>query len=163
MGQVINDRCLLINSDLRLPEHNRQCRFSARARIICFWNAVGGGFAIHNGFTAPAGSFLGRCHASRRVTVVRACIRVEDDARQVALALHREREERYYASAVKEQSGPRLVLFPGTGHQRAGEIVLLPLFLHAQPRVDAGVLDSLIAAPLRIGGGVALARVYEKL
>jgi hypothetical protein len=32
-------------------------------------------------------------------------------ARQVALALHQEREERYYHSAAKEQSGPRLVMF----------------------------------------------------
>jgi integrase len=37
-------------------------------------------------------------------------------ARQVALALHQEREERYYA---KEQSGPRLVRFPGKGNDLA--------------------------------------------
>jgi hypothetical protein len=38
-------------------------------------------------------------------------------ARQVALALHQEREERYYASAVKEEptKGPRLIRFPGAG------------------------------------------------
>jgi integrase len=40
--------------------------------------------------------------------------------RRVALALHQEREERYYASAVKEQGfGPRLVRFPGKGCDRA--------------------------------------------
>ena len=40
-------------------------------------------------------------------------------ARQVALALHQEREERYYASATKQSMGPRLVVFPGKGHERA--------------------------------------------
>jgi hypothetical protein len=40
-------------------------------------------------------------------------------ARQVALALHREREERYYASAPKERSGPKLVMFPGKGNSDA--------------------------------------------
>jgi hypothetical protein len=40
--------------------------------------------------------------------------------RRVALALHQEREERYYASAVKEQRfGPRLIIFPGKAHDRA--------------------------------------------
>jgi hypothetical protein len=38
-------------------------------------------------------------------------------ARQVALALHQEREERYYASAAKEEppKGGRLIRFPGAG------------------------------------------------
>ena len=40
-------------------------------------------------------------------------------ARQVALALHQEREERYYVSATKQSIGPRLVVFPGKGHERA--------------------------------------------
>jgi hypothetical protein len=41
-------------------------------------------------------------------------------ARQVALILHQEREERHYASAVKEQSsGPRLVVFPRKGKSHA--------------------------------------------
>jgi hypothetical protein len=41
-------------------------------------------------------------------------------ARQVALALQQGREDRYYASAVKKQTrGPRLVMFPGKGHDRA--------------------------------------------
>ncbi len=36
--------------------------------------------------------------------------------RQLALALHKEREERHFASAVTKQScGPRLVMFPGKG------------------------------------------------
>jgi hypothetical protein len=40
-------------------------------------------------------------------------------ARQVALALHQEREERNYVSAVKEQSGPRLITFSTQGKSRA--------------------------------------------
>jgi hypothetical protein len=41
-------------------------------------------------------------------------------ARQVALLVHQKREERYYGSTVKEQSGgPRLVVFPRKGHERA--------------------------------------------
>jgi hypothetical protein len=37
--------------------------------------------------------------------------------RQVALALHQEREERYYASTVKEEptKGALLIRFPGAG------------------------------------------------
>jgi hypothetical protein len=40
-------------------------------------------------------------------------------ARQVALAPHQERKERYYASAAREQSGPRLAMFPGKGNSDA--------------------------------------------
>jgi integrase len=42
-------------------------------------------------------------------------------ARQVALAVHKEREERYYASTLDNQPrpGPRLVTFPGKGNELA--------------------------------------------
>jgi hypothetical protein len=39
--------------------------------------------------------------------------------RQVALAIHREREDRCYASAAEIQSKPRLIVFPGKGNERA--------------------------------------------
>jgi integrase len=39
--------------------------------------------------------------------------------RQVALALHQERQEHNYVSAVKEQSGPRLITFSAQGKSRA--------------------------------------------
>jgi hypothetical protein len=40
-------------------------------------------------------------------------------ARQVALALHQEGKDRYYVSAPKEQSRPRLMMFPGKGNSDA--------------------------------------------
>ncbi len=49
---------------------------------------------------------------------IQAAIQAEA-ARQVALALHQEREERYYASQTKQSIGPRLVVFPRKGHELA--------------------------------------------
>ena len=40
-------------------------------------------------------------------------------ARQVAIALQQEREQRYYPSPVKELAGPRLVTFPAKGNSHA--------------------------------------------
>jgi integrase len=53
------------------------------------------------------------------ISMTDPAIQAEID-RRVDLALQQEREERYYVSAVKAQNvGPRLVMFPGKGHERA--------------------------------------------